>query len=220
MTGIINVIIVDDHEIFRTGLVRTITKNIKDVEVVGQASNGAEFLELIKTTDADLVLMDLQMPVMGGVEATKLALEIKPDLKVAALSVFHDDEHIQQMLDLGAKGFLIKNITSEELAKAIRLLASNKNFFSDEIWSFFSNRLASKKKSDEKRIKFTRRQVEILQLICEGYDNEDIAKKLYISERTVIGHKSNLLEKADCRSTASLISFSIKNKLVNIRLNS
>ena len=219
MTGTINVIIVDDHEIFRTGLVRTITKYIKDVKIVGEAANGAEFVEMIKTTDADLVLMDIRMPVMGGIEATKAAQLIKPDLKIAALSMFHDDENVQQMLDLGAKGFLIKNITSEELSKAIHLLASGKNFFSDEIWSFFSNRLTSKKKTDESKIKLTRRQVEILQMICEGYDNEDIAKKLYISERTVIGHKSNLLEKADCRSTAALISFSIKNKLVNIKLN-
>lgn len=219
MAETINVIIVDDHEIYRTGLVRTITKYIKDVKVVGEATNGAEFIEMIKTTEADLVLMDIRMPVMGGIEATRAALELKPDLKIAALSTFHDDDNVQQMLDCGAKGFLIKNITSDELDKAIHLVAAGKNFFSDEIWSFFSNRFMNKKKAEDAKIKLTRRQLEILQMICEGYDNEDIAKKLYISERTVIGHKSNLLEKADCRSTASLISFSIKNKLVNIKLN-
>lgn len=218
MNGIIEVIIVDDHEIFRTGLVRTISK-MKDVKVVGEASNGAEFLELIQKTEADLVLMDIQMPVMGGIEATKAAIELKPDLKIAALTMFSDDEYIQHMLDIGAKGFLIKNINADELSKAIHLIADNKNFFSDEIWSFFSNRLMNKKKNDDMKIKFTRRQLEILQLICEGYDNEDIAKKLYISERTVIGHKSNLLQKTDCRSTASLIAYSIKNKLVSIKQN-
>jgi len=218
MNGIIEVIIVDDHEIFRTGLVRTISK-MKDVKVVGEASNGAEFLEMIQKTNADIVLMDIQMPVMGGIEATKAAIELKPDLKIAALTMFSDDEYIQHMLDIGAKGFLIKNINADELSKAIHLISDNKNFFSDEIWSFFSNRLMNKKKSDDMKIKFTRRQLEILQLICEGYDNEDIAKKLYISERTVIGHKSNLLQKTDCRSTASLIAYSIKNKLVSIKQN-
>jgi DNA-binding NarL/FixJ family response regulator len=160
--------------------------------------------------------MDIEMPEMSGIEATRRILKLKPDVKVVALTMFNDEQYIQDMLDAGAKGFLLKSITKQILDKAIRTIAEGNNYYSDELFSFFTKKIAGEKSSRDIELNLTKREKEILQLICEGLNNEEIADKLSISERTVIGHKSNLLSKTNCRSTPSLISYSIKNHLVKL----
>lgn len=214
-TNLIKIFIVDDHEIFRAGLIRILNK-IKNVKVIEEAANGLEFLEKLEHTEPDIVLMDIEMPVMNGIEATKTALSKKPNLVVAALTMFTDDNYIQSMLDAGARGYLLKNISREDMTNAIQTLQSGKNYFSDAIWGYFSKKVVEKKHTETSKLVLTRRQKEILQLICEGFDNRAIAEKLFISERTVIGHKSNLMALTNCKSTASMITYAIKNKLVGI----
>jgi DNA-binding NarL/FixJ family response regulator len=211
----IKVLIVDDHEIFRFGL-RRIIDRIKNVKVIGEAANGNDFLEQLAKLDIDVVLLDIEMPLLNGIEAARIARSIKPNIKIAALTMFNQDEYIQSMLDAGVQGFIMKNVTKDDLSNAIMNLYAGKTYFSEEIWDFFSKKIVQKENPAPTNIRFTKRQREILHLICEGLDNADISNRLFISERTVIGHKSNLLAKTNCKNTASLISYALKNKLVEL----
>jgi len=209
------IFIVDDHEIFRNGLKMVLGK-LKYLEIVGEASNGREFLDNMMSSKPDLVLMDIEMPVMNGIEATLKALEINPGLKIIALTMFNEDEYVQNMIDAGVRGFLIKNINKETLDKALQNVINGGNYFSEELFKFFAKQITTEKKKEEPIIELTRREKEILQLICEGLSNKEIADVLFISERTVVGHKTNLLAKTDCKNSMSLMSYAIKNKLVVI----
>ena len=211
----LRILIVDDHEFFRNGL-KMVVNRLKYASVVGEASNGQEFLELQKEKNADLVLLDLQMPIMNGIEASKIAIRDFPDLKVVILTMFDDTEYIENMIDIGVHGYLLKNITRELLDQALQSISDGNTYYSPELWSYFSKRFSEQKKDERANIAFTKREKEILQLICDGLSNKDISEELFISERTVVGHKSNLLSKTNCKSTISLLSYAIKNKLVNI----
>jgi len=211
----LRIIIVDDHEFFRSGVKMVINK-LKYAKVVAEASNGKEFLEVIKDKEADIILMDIEMPIMNGIEATKKALEDYPDLKVVALTMFNDEEYIDRMVDAGASGFLLKNISKEILDQALQSIASGNTYYSPELWEYFSKKISQEKKAGEMEQQFTKREMEILTLICDGLSNKEIADKLFISERTVVGHKSNLLAKTNTKSTIGLLSYAIKNKLVEI----
>ncbi len=210
------IILVDDHEIFRNGLKMVLGK-LKYTKVIAEASNGLEFLELLADHQPDIVLIDIEMPVMNGIEATERALKSHPDLKMIALTMFNEDEYIQSMIDSGVKGFLLKNINKETLDKAIQTVLNGGNYYSEELFNFFTKQVI---KVDERSkvdiVKFTRREKEILQLVCEGLSNKEIADILFVSERTVVGHKTNLLQKTGCKNTISLMSYAIKNKLVVI----
>ena len=213
----IKVIIVDDHEIFRNGLKMVLGK-LKYVEVAGEATDGKEFIDMLDDVNADIVLMDIEMPELNGVEATKIALKKKPKLKVIALTMFGEDEYIQSMLDAGAKGFLMKNINKETLDKAIQTVNNGGNYYSEELFDFFTKQLTKEKEPEKKedKLNLTRREKEILQLLCEGLSNREIAEALFISERTVLGHKTNLLTKTNTKNSLALMAFAIKNKLVVI----
>ena len=215
MQNKIRVIIADDHEIFRKGL-KAVLARLKDIEVVGEATSGKEVLSILDQTITDIVLMDIEMPEMNGIEATKRAIQLDPRVKIVALTMFNNDHYIQDMLDAGARGFLLKNVTKDILNKALHTIASGNTYYSDELFNFFTKKITADAVPTRDELELTKREKEILQLICEGMTNADIADKLCISERTVIGHKSNLLAKTDCKSTAALVSFSIKNKLVTV----
>lgn len=210
----IRVIVVDDHEIFRNGLKMVIDK-IDTARLAGEASNGQEFLELLKATPVDVVLMDVEMPFMNGIEATRQALIEFPQIKIIALTMFNEDQYIQSMLDEGAKGFLIKNIKKDALKSALQTVHDGGNYYSEELFRFFTQQVVKDEKNTP-TIKLTKREKEILQLLAEGLSNKEIAEILFVSERTVIGHKTNLLAKTGCKSTVSLLSYAIKHKLVMI----
>lgn len=212
----LNILIVDDHEFFRNGL-KMVINRLKYARVVGEASNGKEFLELLRQKEPDIVLIDIQMPLMNGIEATRRALEEYPDLKIVALTMFDDEEYVQSMIDAGARGFLLKNITREVLDQALQAVDAGKNYYSPELWEFFTKKVVSETRPDEEDLQLTRREKEILQLICDGLSNKEIADRLFISERTVIGHKSNLLAKTNTKSSVGLLSYAIKNRLVEIQ---
>ncbi|MBE9491455.1 MAG: response regulator transcription factor [Bacteroidetes bacterium] len=215
MKETIKVIIVDDHEIFRNGL-RMVINNLNHSKVIAEASNGQEFINLIDKEKPDVVLMDIEMPVMNGIEATRLALEKYPDIKIAALTMFNDDAYIDSMIKSGVKGFLLKNISRKDLDRALISIYNGHAFFSNELWDYFTKKAALENKSPKDKLQLTNREKEILQLLAEGLSNKEIAKNLFVSERTIVGHKSNLLAKTNCKNTISLLSYSIKNKLVNI----
>jgi len=212
----LKIFIVDDHEFFRNGL-KMVVNRLKYAKVTGEASNGKEFLDLLTKEEPDIVLIDIQMPLMNGIDATRAALEDYPDLKIVALTMFDDEEYVQSMIDAGAKGFLLKNITKDILDQALQAVQAGKNYYSPELFDFFTKKVSSEPRSDEEDIQLTRREKEVLQLICDGLSNKEIADRLFISERTVVGHKSNLLAKTNTKSSVGLLSYAIKNKLVEVQ---
>ncbi len=186
------------------------------VELAGEARNGKEFIESLDSLQPDIVLLDIEMPVLNGIDAAKIAIEKNNKLKIIALTMFGEDDYIQSMLDAGAKGFLMKNINKETLDKAIQTVFNGGNYYSEELFEFFTRQFTKDKTAEQTSIEFTRREKEILQLLCEGLSNKEIADALFISERTVLGHKTNLLTKTNTKNSLSLMAYAIKNKLVVI----
>ena len=211
-----NIIIVDDHLIFRQGLKSIITlENIANV--IGEASNGIEFIELLSDLKPDLVLMDIDMPRMNGLDATEKALEILPELKIIAFSMFSDEEYYYKMIDRGVKGFILKTSGINELETAIQNVMLGDTYFSNELLRKIINNFGRTSITKQTALEnLTERETEILQLICLGLSTDQIAEKLFISPKTVKSHKSNLLEKTVCKNTPALILFAIKNKIVEI----
>jgi DNA-binding NarL/FixJ family response regulator len=213
-----NIIIVDDHKIFRDGLILLLS-NFDFVSVVGEAANGEEFLELIDNVKPDIVLMDINMPKMNGIEATKLALQKYPELKVIALTSFADDEYIEQMISAGVEGYMLKRSDIEDFEKAIKKVAGGGSYFSAEIIKVISRNLYKEKerKSGEQLLdKFTPREKEILNLICKGLNNEQIAELIHLSPKTVEKHKSNLFQKTETFNTVNLVIYAFKNQLISL----
>jgi DNA-binding NarL/FixJ family response regulator len=205
------IIIVDDHEIFRKGFAMIIG-TFSDIELVGEASNGQEFLDLIDNVRADLVFMDIKMPVMNGIDASKIAMERYPELKIVALSMFGEEKYLQSMIEAGAIGFLLKNVKREELEVAIKLFQEGRNYYSEELLAFFTKKYISNKPDAE----ISKRELEILQHIAKGFTNQEISEKLFISLRTVEGHKTNLIQKTGSKNIVDLLIYALKNKLIEI----
>ena len=210
------IIIVDDHLIFRQGLKTLI--QIEDIaNVIGEASNGKEFIELLSHLHPDLVLMDIDMPHMNGIEATIEALKLMPELKIIAFTMFGDEEYYTKMIDLGVKGYILKSSGINELEKAIEAVMEGESYFSNEVLrKIISNlgRMNDHKSADKTSL--TIREKEVLQQICLGLNNEQIANKLFISPKTIKSHRSNLFEKTGCKNTPLLILLAIKNKMVDL----
>jgi len=213
-----NIIIVDDHLIFRQGLKSIITtENI--ATIIGEASNGLEFIELLTSLKPDLVLMDIDMPHMNGVDATQKALELMPDLKIIAFTMFGDEEYYYKMIDRGVKGFILKTSGINELENAIHVVMTGESFFSNELLRKIIAHLGHKNiHVTSKFEELTSRELEVLHQICLGLTTDEIAKKLFISPMTVKSHRSNLLEKTVCKNTPGLILFAIKNKIINLEM--
>jgi DNA-binding NarL/FixJ family response regulator len=213
-----NIIIVDDHKIFRDGLI-LLLNNFDFVSVVGQASNGEEFLELIDEVVPDIALMDINMPKMNGIEATKQALKKYPEIKIIALTSFADDEYIEQMISAGVEGYMLKRSDIEDFEKAIKKVAKGGSYFSSEIIKVISRNLhkdKERKSREQKLTKLTSREKQILHLICKGLNNEQIAESIYLSPKTVEKHKSNLFQKTETFNTVNLVIYAFKNQLISL----
>ncbi len=208
------IVVVDDHEFFRKGVILTINR-FKHFEVVGEVSNGKEFLDFINKNQADIVLMDIKMPQLNGIEATKIAMKKFPYLKIIALSMFGDEEYLEQMLGAGIQGFLLKNIDKDGLEHALQMILDGKQYFSEELLPYFTKKYLQKDKPDKKPA-LTNRETEVLLLIAEGLTNQQIADKLHISLRTVTNHRANLNQKTGSKNTVNLLSYAVKNNLVKL----
>jgi DNA-binding NarL/FixJ family response regulator len=211
------IFIVDDHFIFRNGL-KDLLNEVPDVEVIGEAESGEQFLKMLPDISPDIIFMDIKMPGINGIETTRKALEMRPELKILALSMFGENEYVEEMLQAGALGYLLKNIGKEELIKAIDNISQEKGYFSDEILVMVTRKVFNaKQETKEKNIldSFTKRELEVLQLVSQGFSNADIARQLKISPRTVGGHRNNMLSKSGLKNTAALISFALKNHAIS-----
>jgi DNA-binding NarL/FixJ family response regulator len=208
------IFLVDDHRIFRESFSLLLTQE-KIGHIVAEASNGAEFLEKLDQNMPDLVFMDILMPVMDGMEATKRAIEKYPDLRVIALTSSDDEKYYHKMVASGVKGFVLKNSGILEIELAINEIMLGGCWFSNEILRKIITKVG-KKEPDSKENQLTKRETEVLVMICKGYQNEQIAEELHISYETVRSHKSNLLSKTKSQNLASLILYAIKNKVIEI----
>jgi DNA-binding NarL/FixJ family response regulator len=213
------ILIVDDHKLFREGL-NFVLSQIEGFEVVGEASNGKEFLDMIDQMEPDVVLMDISMPGLDGIEATSRAIAKHPDLKVIALTMFCDEEYYYKMIQAGVSGYILKESGKDELANAINTVLRGENYFSQKLLRNIIinlNQVKSFKGATLKQeIKLTPRETEILKLICQGLSNTEISEKISLSLRTVEGHKSNLINKTGVRNSVSLVMYALKNNLVEI----
>lgn len=210
----IRIIITDDHQLFRNGL-KILLNSFPDFEVTGEASNGEEFLKLIRSVTADIALMDINMPLMDGIEATKEGIKINPEIKVIALSMYGEEDYYYRMVDAGAKGFILKDSGISEVRDAILTVMKGGNYFSQELLYHVIQKFKHREQ-ESKAANLSKREREILAKICEGLSNQEIADALFISKRTVDKHRANLLGKTNSKNTASLILFAIKNKLIEI----
>lgn len=188
------------------------------VHHIYEASNGREFIENLSFVDCDVVLMDIEMPEMNGVEATEKALQMRPDLKIIVLSMYGDEQYYYKMVDAGVKGFVLKNSGIEKVIEAIRKVAAGENYFSEELLMNILNNMrdVGKSEPEEPDNEISEREMEILYHVCLGLSNQEIADKLFISKRTVDKHRANLLSKTGCRNTAALVMYAIKNKMIDI----
>lgn len=215
----IKIIIVDDHGLFREGLKQLLAQS-KNIAVIGQASNGIELLDLLNSKIPDLVLMDISMPEMDGIEATKLALNKYPNLKIITISMFGDQEYYYKMIHAGAQGFLLKNSSGKDLFEAIEKVMAGNNYFSTELLQAIILDMPNKRKlkfeTDKSLINFTKREKEVLNLLCTGLSSIEIGEKLFISKKTVEGHKNNLLLKTGTKNTVSLVIYAVKNRFIEI----
>lgn len=210
----IRIIIADDHQLFRNGL-KILLNAFPDFEVAGEASNGEEFLKILGDTRADIALMDINMPEMDGIEATRRGLKLCPDISIIALSMYGEEEYYYKMVDAGAKGFILKDSDIAEVKEAILTVRKGGSYFSQELLYHVIQRIKHRE-NEIKAANLSKREKEILLKICEGLSNQEIAEALFISKRTVDKHRANLLGKTNSKNTASLILYAIKNKLIEI----
>lgn len=214
----IKLLIVDDHKIFRDGL-KLLLKQFPFIGDIEEASDGNDFLDTLESGLPDLVLMDINMPVMGGIEATREALRRYPELKIIVLTTFHDEDYVEQMMMAGVEGYMLKRSTPEEFEEALLKVRNGGNYFSDEILRTVSRNL-QRLRNEAGRVaslpEFTIREQEVLELICQGYNNDQIADKIHISSKTVEKHKSNLFQKTRSGNTVNLIIYAFKNELVDL----
>ncbi|MFO7851389.1 MAG: response regulator [Bacteroidota bacterium] len=210
----IKIILADDHQLFRNGL-RILLEAFHDFEIIGEAGNGEEVLKIITNTECHIILMDINMPVMDGIEATRRGLEIDPDIKVIALSMYGEEEYYHRMVEAGAKGFILKDSDINEVKEAIITVYNGGTYFSQELLQHVIQKIRARE-TETGHANLSKREKEILLKICEGFSNQEIADSLFISKRTVDKHRANLLSKTQSKNTASLILYAIKNKIIEV----
>lgn len=215
----INVLLAEDHNIVRNGI-RSLLDKQPDIHVVAEANDGLEVLQLFgEGIMPDLVLTDINMPNLNGIALIEQLNEKFPDVKVLILSMLDHENYVMQAVNAGASGFLLKNVSEEEMVFGIRHVMAGNLYVCSELTSKLLGKFSSLPQENNKEIKvaidLSRREIEILLLIAEGLTNNEIAEKLFTSRRTVEGHRQNLLEKTGARNTATLIRFAVRNGIID-----
>ena len=208
----IRVMLVDDHNVVRSGLA-TFLRAYEDLQLVGEAKNGLEAVNLCREKKPDVILMDLIMPEMDGIAATRAILADYPEIKIVAMTSFEEEELVQGVLAAGAISYLLKNVTSDELAKAIRDAVSGRSTLSPEAARVL---VQATRPTEQPWLELTEREMEVLNLVVQGQSNRQIADAMFISVATVKAHVSNILSKLQVSSRAEAIAYAIKHKIVSL----
>jgi DNA-binding NarL/FixJ family response regulator len=215
----IRVILADDHQLFRDGVV-SLLSDAGQVEVVAAVSSGKELLESLESVQVDVAIVDVALGEMSGIEATRLMAEKFPDVRVLMLSMHNSEEFVQNAIQAGARGYLPKDTDKEVLLKAISDIYLGHMYFDPHIAGMLVNSLIktneNKKAAESKMDLLTSRELEVVQLVAEGYINKEIADKLHISVRTVDSHKNNIINKLKLKTSVDIVKFAIKNGLIKL----
>ena len=213
---IIRVILADDHQIIRDGL-RSLMENEPDIEIVGEANNGRVAIQMAQELQPNVVLMDITMPVLNGIEATRQILAKTTGVKVLALSMHSDEQFVAGVLGAGASGYILKDCTSAELSHAIRTVAMNQNYLSPRITDVIVEGYVCHSINSARHLPIiTPREREVLQLIAEGKSVKEIAGALYISHKTVEKHREQIMRKLNAHSIAELTKYAIREGITSL----
>ncbi len=213
----IKVVLADDHAIFRKG-VKSLLENEEDIEIIGEAANGEEALDKVRELSPDVLMIDISMPKMSGIEAAEIVNKQFKHTKALILSMHNNDDYILKSVECGAHGYLLKDTSKEEMLKALRSVALGEKYFagtvSNTIVNGYLNKVSSKESDDKSdKAKLSRKEKAILQFIVEGLSSREIAEKLDLSGRTVDNHRANMMKKMNVRNAAELVRLAIELKL-------
>lgn len=210
----INILIADDHQLLIDGL-RATLKDVEDFNIVGEVYNGYQVLEKLDAgIEAHIILMDINMPKLDGLECTRMVAKKYPDIGIIALSQYDEKRFVKRMVKNGASGYLLKDAAKDQLEKAIRTVHSGKKYYCERL----SVRLVEQELKEENTSslfpKLSKRELEVLNLICKEFSSQEISEKLFISYHTVESHRANLMYKAGVKNTAGLVRWAVENDFV------
>jgi len=217
----INIAIADDEQLFRKGI-RFLLEREANFNVLFEAENGQELIDFISNTEEfpDVILMDLKMPEVNGVEATKIIHKAQPDIKIIALTSYDGKSFITNMIDVGASSYLLKNTSPKMVIHTVNEVYEKGFYYDEKVLKIIHENIISSSgkriKSDLDKKLLSKREIDVLELICEQYTTAEIADKLFISPRTVEGHRNNLLLKTNSKNVAGLVIYGIQKKLIEI----
>ena len=212
----IKIVIADDHSLFRKGII-SMLRDRPDFRVIGEAGNGKELLKIIKEKPPDVLLLDLKMPLMDGVEVTEYVKKHYPDIKIIVLTMYDNQKFIIHLVELGVNGYLLKNTEPDEMEKTISTVVKDGFCFNNYVVSVMRKTILNQRKlkpSFDAEVDFTKRELQILKLICLQYTNAEIGKKLHRSARTIEGYRKQLLVKIGAKNTAGLVLYAVKHGLI------
>jgi DNA-binding NarL/FixJ family response regulator len=213
----IKILLVDDHQILREGL-RSLVKGYDDMEVIGEAADGREALNMVEKLSPDVVIMDISMPDLNGIDATRMIINESPDVKIIALSMHHDKQFVSEIFKAGASGYLIKDSAFDELEHAVRIVMSGQTYINPKIASLVVESLVNQSANPNPSSfsLLTAREREVLQLIADGKSTKQIAIDLNVSSKTIESHRRQVMGKLNVRSVADLTKFAIREGLTTI----
>lgn len=214
----IKVLIADDHTMFVDGI-QSILNNVKDIKVAGRCFDGPSVIEFVKDNEVEIILLDVNLPGMSGIEVCKALQVSHPKIKILAISMFNEESYVTEILNHGASGYVLKNTGREELLIAIRTVHGGKSYFSKDVTATIMKGLMKHRKASNKSEKFypkiSRREKEVLKLIAQEFTTQEIANQLFISLKTVESHRSSLLSKMNARNSAGLVRIAMENNFLD-----
>jgi DNA-binding NarL/FixJ family response regulator len=213
----IRVLLVDDHTILRQGL-RRLLEAETGVAVVGEAKDGREAVEKARELTPDVILMDIAMPALNGVDATRRILKAQPAARILVLSMYLDDDYANQALEAGVSGYMMKDAPASDVVRAVRAVARGETYFTSQIPQATVDRYRAAREAEGRRgpVELTHREREVMKLLAEGHTVKEVADMLHLSQKTVDTHKTNLMKKLDIHNRVELVKYAIQKKIIQI----
>ncbi len=211
----IHILLADDHSLIRDGITKLL-EDEPDIQIVGSCNNGQEVLDNLPKVHVDVLLLDLDMPILNGLQCAEIVKQEFPDIKIAILTMHQEKSLIQRFIELGVKGYFLKTILKKELVYAVRAIAEGGEYFPNDVTkALIQNKIVSNLVTQSPLVKdLTNREIEIITLISQGFSSGDMAEKLFISPRTVDTHRTNILRKLELHSVAEIVRFAFQNSIV------
>jgi len=216
----IRIFLTEDHDLVRDGL-KALLSGIPDIGIIGEAANGKSLFEKLRIVTPDVLVLDISLPDMSGIEITRRIRQEYPEIKVLILSMYTDEDFIIGAIKAGARGYLPKNTSRDELVRAIYAVSRNEEFFGDSISrillkSYIRSNTESHDMTEKGNYNLSPREIEILRYYSEGFNNKEIGETLNISIRTVETHKNHIMKKLGCKSPVEMVKFAIRNKIIDL----